>query len=285
MKPISIVMTTWMRENITTLALASLATNTDFPYRLIIIDNGSDPYAEVLYRSIADVYHKFDENVGLEAAKNYAMRFVDSDYFISTDNDILVPNLSGSDWLTRLYFLIKNNPEYGAIALRPQVLVGTGDIFGETPPEIKEFSHVPGYMRIMKTDLVNKVGAWNDKRPLRGHEEYWISKKIQDEGLKVGWASYIKCYHVFGSDNNWGYKDMTIEEHGDNPVQLPNDDLEEIPEKIRVIYEITINLSVIIKKLFLMKYLFRLSYGKLSFHTGFSEFFFFMHIHVYMRLN
>lgn len=227
MKPIDIVLTTWKREPITTLCLASLATNTTFPYRLIIIDNGSERYAQALYESVADVYHQFDENMGLEYAKNYAMRFVESPFFISTDNDILVPKVSQNDWLTKLYILMLDNPEYGAIALRPQVLVGTGDIFGENPPPVLEFSHVPGYMRIMRTDLVKEAGSWSDKRPLRGHEEYWISEKIKQAGYKVGWASQIPCYHLFG-DSNWGYTGMTPEETGHNSVQLPRDDFEKI---------------------------------------------------------
>lgn len=225
-EPIDIVMTTWKRETMTLLALQVLIDNTDFPCRLIIVDNGSDPYAQAIYSKVADVYHVFDRNMGLEYAKNYAMQFVNSKYFISTDNDILVPKRVDSDWLTRLYFLMINNQEYGAIALRPQVLVGTGDIFGDNPPEILEFSHVPGYMRIMDTELVRDLGAWNAKRPLRGHEEYWISEKMRDAGKKVGWASNIKCYHLFGE--NWGYTGMTAEETGHNPVQLPNNDWEHI---------------------------------------------------------
>lgn len=233
MEPIDIVFTTWLREQISFLSLYSLTKNTAYPFRLIIIDNGSDPYAQLIYQDIADVYHKFDKNMGLEYAKNYAMRYVNSKYFISTDNDILVPRRDpgNPDWLLKLYVLMDRNQDYGAIALRPQVLVGTGDIFGDNPPEILEFSHVPGYMRIMNTKLVKDLGAWDEKRPLRGHEEYWISKKIQEAGKKVGWASEIPCYHVFG-DENWGYKGLTPEETGHTPVQLPKDDLEAIKEFI-----------------------------------------------------
>lgn len=223
-------MTTWKREIITLLAIDTLMKNTDFPFRLIVIDNGSDQYAQLIYEDVADVYHKFDENMGLEYAKNYGMNYVNSDYFISTDNDILVPKKDGECWLTRLFMLFSTNQDFGAIALRPQVLVGTGDIFGANPPDILEFSHVPGYMRIMDTNLVKELGAWNDKRPLRGHEEYWISERIRKSGKKVGWASNINCYHMFG-DSNWGYQGMTPEETGHNPVQLPSDDLKIIKER------------------------------------------------------
>ena len=141
-----IVFTTWRRENITRDALLALGNNTTTPFRLIIVDNGSDPEAQEEYCQVANVYIKLDTNLGLEGAKHLGMQFVESNPFISTDNDILVPKPKGDkDWLQELKELYQAHPEYKAIALRPQVLVGTGDIFGENPPEVLEFSHVPGY--------------------------------------------------------------------------------------------------------------------------------------------
>lgn len=237
-EPINIVLTTWKREDICLETLMCLEDNTKTDYRSIIIDNGSSTEFEETLNAGADVYVRFDENKGLEAAKHIGMELVESEYFISTDNDILVPKPEvvqerypeADDWLDALITLFEQNKKYKAIALRPQVLVGTGDIFGDNPPDVKEFSHVPGYMRIMDTKVVKELGAWEDKRPLRGHEEYWISNRMNEAGYKVGWASYIPCYHVFG-DKNWGYKDMKPEEHGHNPTNLPQDDWDEIREK------------------------------------------------------
>ena len=229
MNKIDIVMTTWKREETTEKVIKCLRKNTTTPYRLIVIDNGSKFNFRNWLNYVADVYVKLDRNYGLEYAKNIGMNFVQSDLFISTDNDILVPKPEGSkDWLSRLIELMDNHPEFGAIALRPQVLVGTGDIFGKNPPEVLEFSHVPGYMRIMDSELVRKLGAWKDKRPLRGHEEYWISERIIKAGRKVGWASNIRCYHLF-VDDNWGYGKLTPQQHGhDRKIPLPADDIKTI---------------------------------------------------------
>jgi GT2 family glycosyltransferase len=231
---ISIVLTTWKRESITMTMLEALRKNTQTPYKLIIVDNGSEESYQCLYAKLADVYVKLEENKGLEYAKNIGMQFVDSELFVSTDNDIL-PYRYSPDWLSQLIDLMTKHPEYGAISLRPQILVGTGNIFQNHEEEdILEFTHVPGYLRIMRTDLVNKLGAWGDKRPLRGHEEYWISERMRDMGYKVGWAVNVKCWHYFG-DQNWGYGDMKVEEHGHTPVSgLPKDDLLEIERKVGV---------------------------------------------------
>jgi len=233
MKPICIVLTTWERESITCRMIEALKQNTQTPYKLIIIDNGSEPWYQKDYLKESDIYVKLDKNYGLEYAKHIGMQFVDSELFVSTDNDIF-PYKYEQDWLSQLVDLMAKYPEYGAISLRPQVLVGTGNIFHEhEDEEVLEFTHVPGYLRIMKTDVVNKLGAWGDKRPLRGHEEYWISEKMRDVGLKVGWAVNVRCHHYFGGDN-WGYGAMPVEEHGHTPVQLPGDDLEELEKRVGI---------------------------------------------------
>ena len=231
-------MTTWGRENFTLLSIEALKANTKYPYRLILIDNGSKQEYREIYAKEADIYLKLDKNCGLEAAKNWGMSFVESEYFISTDNDILVPP-SGplvdnqSDWLEALVMLKDGLPEYAAIAMRPQTLVGTDErkVFTDEDSIITKFTHVPGYMRIMDTKLTLEAGAWKDKRPLRGHEELWISGKFKEMGYKVGWATKLRCYHMFG-DNNWGYDEkMKPEEHGHNPVwPMPKDNFNYIKE-------------------------------------------------------
>ncbi|MCK9370341.1 glycosyltransferase [Candidatus Dojkabacteria bacterium] len=230
-KPIDIVMTTWGREKMTSLSLDAFKRNTKYPYRLILIDNGSAYTDAEYFRDSVDIYVKLDRNRGLEYAKWIGMRFVESELFVSTDNDIL-PYLYDPDWLSQLVGLMNNNSDYGAIALRPQVLIGTGNIFDGRTEDIVEFGHVPGYARIMRTDLVNECGAWQDKRELRGHEEYWIGEKMRERGFKMGFANNLKCWHLFGDDSTdkWGYyKDMKPEEHGHNEVAgIPGNDRQSI---------------------------------------------------------
>jgi len=230
---VDIVMTVWNRPNFTRLALDSIINNTKHKYRLIVVDNGSETEThqilDIYYKSgYIDILVNLDKNYGLEYAKHRAMTFVDSRLFISTDNDIMAYKYD-PDWLDQMIDLIDQNPEYAAIGCRPQILVGTGNIFEGKTEDIIEFSHVPGYLRIMRTDFIKEAGAWRDERELRGHEEYWISLKLKEMGMKVGWANNIRCWHLFGN-NNWGYdNNLTPAEHGHGEVSsLPHDDREEI---------------------------------------------------------
>lgn len=236
-KPIDIVVTTWKREWMMELCLMALRLNTTTPYRLIILDNGSISQARTSYAHKADIYVKMDKNYGLEHVKNLGMNFVESDYFISMDNDILVYKYE-PDWLSRLIDLMNKNGTYAAIACRPQTLVADTMHIFDTDEEVVPFSRVPGYARIMRTDVVRRAGAWLDKRPGRGHEEIWICDRFKEMGYKAGWATKVKCWHLFGREDtdDWGYpKDMEPEEHGHKPVwPIPKNDKEEIKEKVGI---------------------------------------------------
>jgi len=237
-KPIDVVLTVWQREWMTELAIRALRRNTRVPIRLIIVDNGSDTTRQHWYQEVSDIYVKLDHNYGLEHAKWLGMQFVESDLFVSMDNDILVYHYPEEDWLTRIIKLMYKYPEYGAIAPRPQILVGTGMRMFETEADVVPFGHVPGYARVMRTQWVNAVGAWKDKRPLRGHEELWIGQKFSEKGIKMGWSTQVKCWHLFGKEDTdeWGYlKGVDPSDHGHTPVwPMPQNDKEEIKTNVGI---------------------------------------------------
>jgi len=229
---IDIVLTSWNRPQFTHWALQSIKENTQYPHRVIVIDNGSDKEMqghlyELKYNGWIDTLVLLDKNYGLETAKHLGMQFVETPYFISTDNDILAYRYEPC-WLERLVDLMDKHPEYACIGCRPQILVGSGNPFAGKEEDIVDFPHIPGYLRIMRTQETREVGAWEDKRPLRGHEELWISERFRAMGYKVGWANKIKCWHLFGetANSNWGYAQwLKPEEHGHSPISsLPVDD-------------------------------------------------------------
>lgn len=234
---LDIVITTWKREWMMENCVKALRLNTKTPYRLIIIDNGSSLKAQIWMNNAADIYVRMDKNYGLEHVKWLGMHLVQSDLFISMDNDILVYHYD-PDWLGRLVDLMNRYPEYGAIACRPQTLVADSMGVFNTDEEVIPFPRVPGYARIMRTAWVNEVGAWRDRRPSRGHEEMWICGKFAEKGYKTGWANNVGCWHMFGEGDTdeWGYpKDMTPEQHGHNPVwPMPKNDKEVIREKVGI---------------------------------------------------
>ena len=220
---IDISLVTWNRPDITKKCIEAIEKSTIHPYRLIVIDNGSKQETRDLLWNLytekkIDLLVLLEKNYGLEYAKNVGLSYVKSKYHISTDND-LIPQVG---WLGRLIDLMDKNPKYAAIACRTQVMIGTGNIYDKKEKQdIVEFPHPGGSLRIMRTDFVKAAGGWRDDEPLRGSEEKHICSKLHEMGYKTGFAVKVKCYHMFGKDENWGYGKLKPEKHGHTPVWHP----------------------------------------------------------------
>ncbi len=96
-----------------------LERKTKYPYRLIVVDNGSiDGTREWIKKMYKDgkiwkyVFTKKNEFMTDAYAK--AFKCVESEYFITTQDDILPPN--GPCWLTQMVRLIRKYPEVTSIS-------------------------------------------------------------------------------------------------------------------------------------------------------------------------
>ena len=228
---IDVRMTTFYRVEITIKVIFELWERTKTPFRLFVVDNNSqDGLQNVLmdfYRE-GKIHHLIllKENLGLERARNLLLPLVESKYVIFNDNDVM-PQNSDPDWLTQLIKLFERNPEYGAIALRPQVLIGSGDIFTGKVEEVVGFP-AAGYCRISLADDIRKIGGWRNEFVNKGlgHEEHYLKDKMKELGKHVGYAKDIFSYHFFSNNKNWGYPDGIIAGHRDiwpRPVDAPFD--------------------------------------------------------------
>jgi hypothetical protein len=136
------------------------------------------------------------------------------------DNDIIVSEY----WLAKLKNLLTSNNEFGAVACRPQVLIGVGNIFKDAP-ELVKTNVVGGSARLFKTEAVKKAGGWTDviKNNGRGAEEWDICGRLGVYGYSVGFARDIWCYHQFGNNGNWGYDNLEDYKMGRTLSHSPND--------------------------------------------------------------
>lgn len=165
-----------------------------------------------------------NKNLGVHAGWNLALSLAESEYFITSDNDIYVPDLD-PDWLTQLVKFMEERPDYGAISLHPHVFIGAAGIDPLDPEDVKERNMCGAVMRIMRTEAVRKAGGWEHKiEPGRNHEERTICSRLQSAGYRVGITSRLRAYHPFGKDlgGNWGYpKEFTPEMQKHTPELEP----------------------------------------------------------------
>lgn len=226
MKPIDIFITTYLRQAYTEKTIEYLSERTRSPYRLFIIDNGgnNEVIEEAIKQNKIFLAVKASSNMGIHAAWNLALSMAESEYFITSDNDIYVPDLS-PDWLSQMVTFMNDRPDYGAISLHPHVFIGIAGEDPNDPEDVKEAPMCGAVMRIMRTELIRKIGGWEHViRTGRNHEERTICSRIHDAGFKVGRAVRVRAYHPFGKEfgGNWGYpKNFTPEMQGHTPQLEP----------------------------------------------------------------
>lgn len=216
----------WNRPKMTELVIKTIHKNTPRDnFRLVVLDNASEPQTvEMLERlheaGLIDELILIKTNLGLEAARNLLLNeATQGEYFVCVDNDCLPQK----GWLDGLLNLMQGQPEYAAISLRTEPMIGTGNIFVEADElgdELVDFPHPGGSFRLMRTGDVLAVGGWDRGAAGRGSEETYICGKLRDEGFKTAFAVKLRCLHLFGTEGTdyWGYdKSFKPEDTGHSP--------------------------------------------------------------------
>ena len=216
MQPINIFIATYLRQEFTRKCIQYLKERTKYPYKLWILDNGGNEE----FKTQVDHYVGFKENIGIHGLWNTALALTDSELFITTDNDLLVPDLD-PDWLTQLVGIMDKNPEYGAVSLHPHIFIGAANVDSLTSADLVERNMCGAVFRVMRRSSVWQAGGWENKIEAgRNHEERWICSRLQSNGYKTGIAPKLRAYHMFG--DNWGYPESFTPE-----MQKHNPDLKE----------------------------------------------------------
>lgn len=220
-QPIDIFITSYLRPQFTLETIRYLKERTKYPYRLFMIHNGGNEEALIKYANDFFLVIDPNYNIGIHAAWNIALALAESEYFITSDNDIYVPDLyeetpSGitsrpqPDWLERMVKFMDERPDYGAISMHPHVLIGDASADPNDPEDVKEVGHCGAVMRIMRRDAVWKAGGWEKwVRQGRNHEETTICSRLKAVGYKIGRTTKLRAYHPFGlgieNQSGWGY--------------------------------------------------------------------------------
>jgi glycosyltransferase involved in cell wall biosynthesis len=222
-----LILVTYNRLEFTKKTLQYLERRTTTPHRLIVVDNGStDGTAEWLtenkrqYTDI-DMLVLLEKNYGLEHARAIALAHVSSKYHVYFDNDLVCPAPLGiktkmnidneelvlsekKDWLEIEIDMMEKYPDYGALAMHPQLLVGASIDLSPSAPEVIQNNHVGATFLIMRTDLMKEVG-WRTSFTNRV-ADWYFGDKFKAKGFKSGWIRDLWCYHFFQKD--WGYKNV-----------------------------------------------------------------------------
>lgn len=194
-------MVTCFRQHLLEPTLKSIRERTRFPYRLIVVNNGT-AYSEQYKNEVikADVLIETGANIGFGAGMNEGFKHVTSKYFVTTCDDIFPPDIEPC-WLERLAVIFDLHPEYGGINSRCQRM--TNYHFDDESQQVYEHRRtLASSFRIQRKADIEKLGGVPIGSP---YESKAFTRAMYSIGLKCGCATHIHCDHVGHALENKGY--------------------------------------------------------------------------------
>lgn len=218
----SIMLVTYNRLPLTQRMLESLFQNTDSPFRLIIVDNGSSdgtiewlkamPQDHPLCQSYD--FHFNEKNLGIACGRNRAMKIADkyNDEWLSTaDNDIeYVPN-----WLTKCLDVLTANAKF-AIGLNMEGIEYPLMTLNGKQVQFKSKGNLGTACTVFNRKLHEAIGFFNTEFGLYGEEDadYFIRARVV--GWQMGYLPEKGNHFGVGELDTGEYREWKTEQHGIN---------------------------------------------------------------------
>jgi FkbM family methyltransferase len=202
-KPIDIILITCNRVVKTKETIDELYNRLKTPFRLIVVDDMSiDGTAEYLKEQKENgrvhVFEQLD-NSNICQAFNKGYEFVESDYFITMQDDITVPELEPCV-IEQLIDLMEKYPDHGGIGCRIQRIPNMNWLDGDLSPARKALS---AYFRIQKKkDFEGMEFPFGNRQ---WDDLAFITIMRGEKGKECSWANNLWADHSRGYCQNRGY--------------------------------------------------------------------------------
>ena len=206
-KPIDILLVTYQRVHFLKRTIDEIYKRTFYPYRLIVIDNASTDGTKDYLKHCKKIgkisEHIFlPQNIGQPKALNEGFKLVESEVFVTTQDDLIPPNLRPC-WLERLVHLFnKYYPDYGAICMRIQRTARLE--IDEDRELIDTIKSMPSVFRIQKRSDLAQLGDRPFGR-LRHWESHTFANTMKKLKKKYAMATYLYANHIGFMPENKGY--------------------------------------------------------------------------------
>lgn len=190
-------------------ALASVRDKSNYPYRLILVDNSDQEVARENYRQIAEssefgetLLIQNERNIGWLKATNIGIRHADSEYICLLNNDVIC----GADWLRRCVDLIEREPVVAVVnprgnersenarvkyidAYAQELQLTMGGVY-------TELDHCSGYCMVSKRALYEELGLLDEVFDGGYFEDFDFSRRAQAVGYRCAQCDDAFVFHL-----------------------------------------------------------------------------------------
>jgi len=197
-----IIIPVWNQLESTSECIDALVKSTGYPYRLILIDNGSDAGTKSYLEEIKDrgspevLLIRNEKNLGYVKAVNQGLRVSDAPYVCLMNND----TVPGAGWLEKLVAFAQDHKEVG---LMNPLCNGHLDLsideyaraVGKNSGRYMEMNQCFGFCTLIKREVMEKIGYLDETFGIGGYDDTDYSMKAGKAGYRSASVHSSYVYH------------------------------------------------------------------------------------------
>lgn len=199
-----IIIPVWNQLKLTKTCIESIVRNTRYPYRLIIIDNGSNKntigYLETLRTKANAQIIRNEQNLGFVKAVNQGLKESSAPYICIMNNDTIVTD----GWLKEMVDIANSNKNIGLVNPSSNNLGQDKgrysiDEFAAKLKPLKgqyiEMGSCIGFCMLIKRELFDKIGYLDEIYSVGNFDDTDYSRRAEKENYLCVRAKGVYVYH------------------------------------------------------------------------------------------
>lgn len=206
MSKCDIIIPVWNQLDVTRDCIDSILKNTDYPYRLILIDNGSEAPARDYLSGLKSVggldllLIRNDKNLGFVRAVNQGIASSDAPYLCIMNND----TIAAPGWLGEMIRVMEANPSIGLLNPSSNTsgqfpgddsIEGYAGSLKSFKGQMQELYTCRGFCMVVTKDVIGRVGLLDEIYHVGYFDDTDYCKRAQKLGYKTARAKGAYVYH------------------------------------------------------------------------------------------
>ena len=189
-----IIIPVWNQLRLTRDCVEHIVKNTHYPYRLIIIDNGSEKQTEEYLEELSGDNNlhvtliRNETNLGYVKAINQGLRASDADYVCVLNNDTTVDE----NWLEELIKVAQNDSKIG-------IVNPGGSLRSSKKKELSgiwiEIGFATGFCMLIKREVIDRIGFLDEDYGIGFWEDTDYCQRAKKAGYICASAKAACVYH------------------------------------------------------------------------------------------